>query len=140
MSDHGPEKRPDRTLGPGHDEFWAYCANGELRVQRCAACHELQWPVVKACEHCGSTDLPFIPLSGRGNVISWATFERDYYQGALPVPWDTILVELEEGLLFLSNPKGFSWPDITPDMLVRLAFLDAEDKAGPFRLPVFEKA
>ncbi len=133
------EKRPDRTLGPRHDEFWEHCAQGELRVQRCASCGERAWPVVKACEHCGGTDLPFDGLSGLGKVISWATFERDYYQGALPIPWDTILVELEEGPLFISNPKGFSWPDITPDMPVRVAFIDAEDKAGAFQLPVFEK-
>lgn len=135
-----PEKRPDRTLGVHHDEFWQHCANRELRVQRCAVCGERAWPVVQACEQCGSTDLPFERLSGRGKVISWATFERDYYQGALPVPWDTIMVELEEGPLFISNPRGFTWSDITPAMPVRVVFIDAEDHAGPFHLPVFEKA
>jgi uncharacterized OB-fold protein len=133
------EKRPDRTLGGQHDIFWDWCAKGELRVQRCGQCGELAWPVVKACEHCASTDLAFAPLSGRGTVVSWATFERDYYQGALPIPWDTILVALEEGPLFISNPVGFTWRDIVPDMPVRVAFLDAEDSAGPFRLPVFER-
>ncbi|MFT3966117.1 MAG: zinc ribbon domain-containing protein [Sphingobium sp.] len=133
------ERRPDRTLGGLHDEFWAHCGRGELRVQRCGACRELQWPVAGACESCGATDLSFVPLSGRGRVISWATFERDYYRGALPIPWDTILVELEEGPLFISNPRGFTWRDIVPDMPVRLAFIDARDSAGPFRLPVFER-
>lgn len=131
--------RPDRTLGPRHDEFWEHCAHGELRLQRCKACAELAWPVVKTCEHCGSSDLVFAAMSGRGKVISWATFERDYYQGVLPIPWDTILVELEEGPLFISNPQGFSWPEITPEMPVRVAFIDAEDHDGPFRLPVFER-
>lgn len=133
------EKRPDRTLGGPHSEFWEHCSRDELRVQCCTVCGELQWPVVRACEHCGGTELPFTRLSGRGRVISWATFERDYYQGALPIPWDTILVELEEGPLFISNPLGFSWPDIVPDMPVTLGFIDAEDSAGPFRLPVFAK-
>jgi uncharacterized OB-fold protein len=132
-------KRPDRTLGPGHDEFWQQRLEGRLCLQRCDVCNELAWPVVKACEHCDSTDLPFKPLSGRGKVISWATFERDYYLAALPIPWDTILVELEEGPLFISNPHGFSWPDISANMPVRVAFIDVEDSAGPFRLPVFEK-
>ena len=52
-------------------------------------------------------------MSGRGTIASWCTFERDYYYGLLPIPWDTILVELEEGPLFISNPQGFTWRDIT---------------------------
>ncbi|MET0238755.1 MAG: zinc ribbon domain-containing protein [Sphingobium sp.] len=133
------DKRPDRKFGPGHDDFWQYCEKGELRIQRCATCAELSWPVVKACENCGSEDLAFERMSGRGKVISWATFERDYYKGAFPIPWDTILVELEEGPLFVSNPQGFSWPDITPDLPVALTFLRCEDSAGEYNLPVFEK-
>jgi hypothetical protein len=133
-----PQQRPDRTLGPRHEEFWEHCGNDELHLQRCADCGERAWPVVAACELCGGTDLPFDLLSGRGKVISWATFERDYYQGVLPVPYDTILIALEEGPLFISNPLGFGWQDITPDLPVQVIFIDAQDKAGPFRLPVFE--
>jgi hypothetical protein len=79
-------------------------------------------------------------MSGRGKVISWCSFERDYYAGALPLPWDTILIELTEGPLFISNPKDFSYQDIEPGMPVKLAFIDCEDKAGSFKLPVFEPA
>lgn len=132
--------RPDRTLGPGHDIFWDWCAKGELRLQRCDACGRLAWPVVQRCESCDRDQLTWERLSGRGKVISWCTFEREYYKGVLPVPWDTILVELEEGALFISNPKGFSWPDIVPDMPVRLAFIACHDSSGDFNLPVFEKA
>jgi uncharacterized OB-fold protein len=134
------QQRPDRTRGPIHDAFWAWCAQDELRLQRCGACDRLSWPPVEACEHCGSAGLAWAPMSGRGKVVSWCTFERDYYNGALPIPWDTILVELEEGPLFVANPKEFSWKDIRPGMPVKLAFIDCEDSAGAFRLPVFEKA
>jgi uncharacterized OB-fold protein len=79
-------------------------------------------------------------MSGRGKIVSWCTFERDYYGGIMPIPHDTILVELEEGPLFVSNPKGFSWPETKVGMPVTLSFLDCEDSAGAFRLPVFEKA
>ena len=51
------EKRPDRTRGPAHDQFWAFCAKGELHLQRCAACGKLTWPVAKACQYCGSAEL-----------------------------------------------------------------------------------
>lgn len=133
------ERRPDRTLGPGHDDFWAWCAKGELRLPRCARCKELAWPVVKACDFCGATDFTWDRMSGRGSIASYCTFERDYYKGLLPIPWETILVELEEGPLFISNPVGMTWNDLTLGIPVKLAFLDCEDGAGLFRLPVFER-
>ena len=135
-----PEKRPDRTLGPPHDTFWEWCAKGELRLQRCSACGQYSWPPLEACEHCGSRELAWERMSGRGTIASWCTFERDYYGGILPIPWDTILVELEEGPMFLSNPQGFSWRDIEIGMPVTLAFVECEDSAGTFSLPVFERA
>jgi uncharacterized protein len=134
------QRRPDRATGARHDEFWAWCDKGELRLQHCVNCGHLQWPIVNACEACADEALEWQRMSGRGTISSWCTFERDYYGGMLPIPWDTILVELEEGPLFLSNPKGFSWLDISIGIPVQLAFEACEDSGGPFNLPVFERA
>ena len=79
-------------------------------------------------------------MSGQGAIVSWCTFEYDYYRGMLQPPYDTILVELLEGPLFISNPLGFKADDITLNMPVKLAFLACEDSVGSFQLPVFEKA
>lgn len=132
-----PEKRPDRTLGGPHDEFWNWCSKGELRLQRCESCSGVSWPPVTACEHCGGGALSWDRMSGKGRIASWCTFERDYYQGTLPIPWDNILVELDEGVMFLSNPQGFTWTDLEIGMPVKLAFVECEDSAGTFSLPVF---
>lgn len=72
--------------------------------------------------------------------MSWCSFEHDYYRGVLPIPYDTILVELAEGPLFISNPSGFGRAEIAFEMPVALTFLDCEDSAGSFKLPVFAKA
>lgn len=133
------EKRPDRTLGVNHDTFWDWCGKRELRLQRCDACNHLAWPVVHKCEACGEKGFTWERMSGRGKVVSWTTFQQDYYRGTMPVPYDTILVELAEGPLFMSNPQGFGWQDLAPDMPVKVTFIDAEDSAGAFSLPVFER-
>lgn len=130
-------KRPDRTLGPGHDTFWEWCGKGELRLQRCAGCGHVAWPVVAECEACGSSELGWERMSGRGKLVSWCSFERDYYQGLMPVPYDTILVELAEGPLFISNPEGFGREACGVGAPLELRFLDCEDSAGRFSLPVF---
>jgi len=133
------ERRPNRTLGAPHDEFWAYCDSGELRLQRCGDCSHVSWPPVDACEMCGGSGLSWDAMSGRGRLVSWCTFHQRYYE-ELETPYDTILVELEEGPLFVSNPSGFSNDAAFFDMPVKVAFADCEDDAGAFRLPVFEPA
>lgn len=134
------QRRPDRVRGPGHDEFWAWCDKGELRLQRCASCGRVPWPIARKCEYCGGEDLAWEKMSGRAKIVSGCTFEYDYYRGTLPIPYETILVELEEGALFISNPVDLTWRDIEIDMPVKLTFLDCEDSAGAFKLPVFERA
>ena len=133
-------KRPDRVRGAGHDEFWGWCNKGELRLQRCTQCGHMPWPVVQACEQCGETAFEWEALSGRGTIVSWCAFEHDYYRGLFAIPHDAIVVELEGGPLFISNPDGFGYDDIVPGMPVIASFVDAEDSAGPFRLPLFAKA
>ncbi len=134
------EPRPDRTLGPRHDMFWQYCGQGELRVPKCTACGKLVWPVLKACDRCGDENFEWARMSGRGKLVSWCSFVQDYYKATLPVPYDTILVELEEGLLFISIPDGFTEADMSPGMQLELRLRDCHDSAGAFRLPVFVRA
>ena len=134
------EKRADRTLGPGHNTFWDYCAAGELRLQKCDDCGALTWPVEQTCDQCGGGALHWERMSGAGKVVSWCQFHQDYYGGSPPVPHDCILVELAEGVLFMSNPLGFGFDGMELDMPVRLTFIDCEDSAGTFKLPVFERA
>jgi uncharacterized protein len=133
------QKCPNRTLGAGHDEFWAGCAEGELRIQHCAACDKHSWPVVAACEHCSSAELSWQKMSGKGKIVSWCSFVQDYYRAMMLVPYDTIMVELDEGPIFMSNPAGFSYDDIALNMPVAVTYIDAEDGAGAFKLPVFKK-
>lgn len=133
------EQRPNRTMSALDAPFWAYCDQGELRLQKCTACNRTFWPPVPVCDTCGTWDLPWARVRGTGKVISDCTFGRAYYP-ELPVPWECILVELDEGPLFLSNPRGFTHREITRDLPVRVAFVACEDGAGPFQLPVFERA
>lgn len=134
------QKRPPRVTGPGHDTFWEGCAKGELRIQKCNVCGHRPWPVVAKCEQCGSDKLEFQPVSGKGSLASWCTFERPYYGDMMPVPYDTIIVELEEGPWFISNPSGFANNEATLGMPVKVAFIDCEDQHGQYALPVFERA
>jgi uncharacterized OB-fold protein len=131
-----PERRPNRTLGGPHDRFWSFCNEGELRLQRCDGCGQFAWPPVERCEGCGGTGLDWQPAAGTGGLVSWATFHQPYHR-EMALPYTTVLVGLAEGPLFVSNPLGFGPDEMYPGMPVQVAFLECEDDAGPFRLPVF---
>ncbi|MFA7248457.1 MAG: OB-fold domain-containing protein [Dehalococcoidia bacterium] len=133
------ERRPNRTLGANHDTFWAYCNRGELRLQRCDACAAIQWPPAPLCNECLGDRFTWTEMSGQGTIETYCTFERPYHKECVP-PWEVILVQLDEGPLFISNASGFVAEGMPRGTAVRVAFVDCEDDAGPFRLPVFELA
>ena len=134
------EKRPPRSLQTDFDRrFWEWCAKDELRLPQCTSCDHIAFPPVDPCENCGSETFDWVRLSGKGTLASWCSIARDYYRGALPLPWDTILVALEEGPWLVSNPKGFANADAEVDMPVQLTFIDCEDEHGTYRLPVFKR-
>jgi uncharacterized OB-fold protein len=132
------QRRPNRTLGVPHDQFWEFCNHRELRLQRCDSCSNFAWPPVERCRNGDDGQLTWQAAEGTGHLVSWATFEHQYHPEVLP-PWDTILVELDEGPLFVSNPFGFGWKDMEPALPVEVDFVDCEDDAGRFLLPVFRR-
>jgi uncharacterized OB-fold protein len=122
-----------------NETFWEGCNRGELTIQRCQSCGHRPFPVIETCEECGG-ELIFEPVSGKGTLISWCSFHQPYYGELMPAPYDTIVVALEEGPYFVSNPQGFTNAEAEDGMAVKVAFLDCEDDQGPYKLPVFERA
>ncbi len=131
--------RPDRVLGPADAAFWRHCGRRELRLQRCGRCARWSWPPVLTCEHCGHPELAWERVSGHGTLLSWCTFERRYYR-ELPVPWDAILVALDEGPLFISNPTGVERDDLSVGLPMAVEFVNCVDAHGEYLLPVFGPA
>ncbi|MEV6400428.1 OB-fold domain-containing protein [Streptomyces sp. NPDC051907] len=90
-------------LAPVVDEdgapFWQYTAQGELRVQACAApgCGELRFPPRPCCPHCQSFDSEWRLMSGRGRIWSYVLphppLLPDYAEQA---PYNAVVVELAE--------------------------------------------
>ena len=120
------EKRPSRVLGPHHDDFWKYCAGGRVAsaaLQRVQLCVLAPHRGVLRLRDRGRLHLG--TLLRHGEDHPWCRFERPYYRETLPVPWDAILVKLDEGPIFLSNPKG---------LCVRRLRTTAPREAGVYRL------
>ena len=135
------QRRPNRTMGPNHDTFWEYCNQGEFRLQKCNNCGKMQFPPSPLCPECLSSEMTWTRINGTGKIISHVTFYRQYFQEC-PAPWHAILVQIDEGPSFVMNPKDQDVPiaELKAGTPVKLAFVDAEDGSGPFKLPVWETA
>jgi uncharacterized OB-fold protein len=103
----GPEFRPAPPATELTDPFWAGGLSGELRLQQCANCGHIRYPISTICPVCWSADCVWTPLSGRGTVQSHIVFERAYHEAwADQVPYVVALIELDEGPVLVSNVVG----------------------------------
>ena len=86
-------------------DFYAFCARGELRVQRCRACRTWRHPPRFRCASCGSDAFTWEPVSGRGHVFTWTVTHRPIDPAFTP-PYAVVIAELEEGPRLVGNLRG----------------------------------
>src|SRR5687768_17490087 len=78
--------------------FWEGTLAEELRVQRCGACGNLQFPGSACCVACLSQELAWVPASGRGEVFSFTIVRHAFHPSfADQIPYALVDVRLEEG-------------------------------------------
>jgi uncharacterized protein len=84
---------PDVDSAP----FWEALRAHQLQVQRCRDCGRLLFPARPICAHCTSGAVEWVPVSGRGRVLSWVVTHQVFNKVfADNVPYTTVLVQLEE--------------------------------------------
>ena len=77
--------------------YFRFCAQGELRLQRCKACALMRYPPGPACPWCSGSAFEWTPVSGRGAVYSYTEVRHPVLSAFRErVPYLTLLVELDE--------------------------------------------
>jgi uncharacterized protein len=89
-------------LNPESAPFWAGCAEGELRFQRCQDCGEVIFSPRSLCPNCSSLNLGWERASGRGRIYSYTIVHRDAGEH-LRAPYVFALVDLDEGFRMMTN-------------------------------------
>ena len=118
--------------------FWQAAKAGELRLQKCADCGYIWYPPSFGCPKCLSTNYEWAKMSGKGKIWSWVVFHQLYFQSfSEEIPYNVIVVQLEEGPLMTSNMVEIKNEDIKCDMPVEVVF----DAVTPeITLPKFKLA
>lgn len=107
--------------------FWDAAARHEFVLQHCPNCNHWFEPAVERCWNCHSASLGWKPASGRGVVHTFNVYHRAYHPWfADKLPYNTTIVELEEGVLLLSQITGCAVDDIRIGMPVQVVYEDIE--------------
>jgi uncharacterized OB-fold protein len=127
MSVH-PSRILPTPLGPSA-ELYAYWAQGELRLQRCAQCNTWRHPPRYRCATCGSAEVNWELATGRGHVFSWTITHRAV-DPAFEPPYAIVVVELEEGPRLVGNLDGIPNDDLRLDLPVVVSLEPASETIG----------
>jgi uncharacterized OB-fold protein/acyl dehydratase len=126
--------RPRPAINRDNAFFWDGVDAGQLLIQRCTKCSQLRHPPGPACPNCGSLEWDTVEASGRGTVYSFVVphyppapmFGEDYV---------VVLVDLEEGVRFVSNLVDVDPAAVEIGMAVELTFVQTDPE---LTLPMFK--
>ncbi len=111
------------TIDDENRPFWEACRNGELRLQKCQDCGHIRYPIQYVCPSCLSERTEWTRLSGKGEVLSRLVFHQVYNKGwAGDVPYNVVLVQLDEGPRMFSNVVGVPNEEVTVGMRLDAVF------------------
>ncbi len=115
--------KPLPEISDENRPFWDGARSGELRMQQCARCGHIRYPIGRICPDCLEEGHDWVPLSGRGEVYSSIVFHQVYDKAfADDVPYSVALVQLDEGPRMFSNVVGVPPSEVRVGDRVRVVF------------------
>lgn len=114
--------------------FWDACNRGELLISSCQDCKQLFYYPRIACPNCASTNLGWRRSAGLGKVFSYSHVHMSFFGAvwASEVPYTVILVDLDEGVRFLSRLVGAGREGVSIGARVVLDFHVVDNQGLPF--------
>lgn len=137
MSETTAEKpKPSRLEPPISDEarpFWDGTRERKILLPWCTACPQPIWYPRAICPRCFGTDIVWREAAGTGFVYA-LTIEHTAQTRALEAPYVVAMVELDEGVRFLSNVVGVPPDEVEVGTAVRVTWEELSDGR---HLPLF---
>lgn len=131
--------KPLPQITPITQPFWEAAKNKKLVLQRCNSCRSFVWCPRPYCSECGSDQMEWKAVSGRGTVYSFTIIREVVGHGARgfekDIPYIVAWIDLEEGPRLCSNVVGCPIEKVKIGMSVEVVFEEAG--AGIF-LPKFK--
>lgn len=126
-------KRPKPGISDDTRFFWEGCDAGELRIQRCKSCGNLQHLPAPVCIKCHSFELDYQVVSGAGELYSFVVM---HYPEVAPFdhPNPIGLIQLDEGVRLTAGLVGIERDELKIGQRVQVEFQTFDDE---LTLPMF---
>jgi uncharacterized OB-fold protein len=101
-------------------KFWKGLKKGKIYTTKCQKCQKMHFPPVADCGGCGSSEMDWVKLDGRGEVV---TFTEVFVKPASfsdQKPYIVAIARLKEGVKALAWLTGISREDVKVGLKVRL--------------------
>jgi uncharacterized OB-fold protein len=133
-------KKPLPVPDPLTKIYWDSVKAHAMQMQQCDACHKFVFYPRNVCPHCGSRNLSWKPVSGKGKVYGFTIS----HQKGMPVfgaeaPYTVAVVELEEGVRMMTNLIGIE-PDPDKIKVGMAVVVHYDDVTETITLPKFKPA
>ena len=128
--------RPRIGVNKDTQFFWDGLKQGQLLIQHCKACDQLQHPPGPCCKHCQSFELDAIESTGRGTIHSFVRMHHPVappFESGHPI----VLVELEEGTRLIADFINSTPEQVFIGAAVKVAITKCDDE---MTLALFEPA
>ena len=128
---------PDPT--PDERQYWDFCRQKDLRIQKCGACGTFCHPPSPLCPRCRSDKITWAKVSGNGTVFTYTVVHHAADPAVKPaLPYNIAVVMLEDAddVRLVSNVIDVAPDDMRIGLPVRLVWEPTRD--GGF-LPRFRK-
>ena len=105
--------------------FWDACNERRLVLQNCDACQRLHYPPTEKCGKCGSSNMVWKEVQGKGHIDVFFVIRDSRVKGfrsAQPVNFALVTLDEDPGVNFLSNLPGTQPGEVTPGAPVDLIF------------------
>lgn len=133
-----PQARPiPKSSDHLNGQFWEHCSKGKLYFQQCTECGTWRHMPRYMCARCGSDEWEWKESSGKGRIFSWIiTHQAMHPKFRDETPYAALVVEMDEGVRFVSRPLGIANEELAIDMPVQVIFETIDED---FALPLFRK-
>lgn len=117
-------------------EFWTALRDGRFVLQRCTECGRYAGYPKVFCPHCYADALEWVESSGRGRIYTFSTIVSNPPSTFLAeLPYTVAIIELDEGVRFLSRLVNVEPDAVQCDLPVRLVIEREGDQVMPFFEP-----
>ena len=111
------------------EPFWQAAKEHRLILPKCRACGHVWFPPYASCGKCLSLDRDWVEVSGRGKVWGYVHMQQPYLKSFVDdIPYNVVLVQLDEGPLMFSNVVDAEAEAIRVDMPVEVVFGDVTEE------------